>query len=78
MLPSPSITVALWMINFNRQKMAREGLSISEKEERKIENYGLLCAYMFPGLYWHSKMSADPFHMNRPVSHLVHKPRTRQ
>lgn len=46
MLPSPSITVALWMINFNRQKMASKGLSINEEEERKIENYGLLYAYV--------------------------------
>lgn len=26
--------------------MASKGLSINEGEERKIENYGLLCAYM--------------------------------
>lgn len=61
MLSSPSITVALWMINFNRQKTASEGLSINEKRREKLK----IIAYFVRT--WYCRLSADPFHMKGPA-----------
>lgn len=59
MLSSPSITVALWMINFNRQKIATQGLFINEKEkEQKVK----IIAYSVH--LWYCLSSADTFHIN--------------